>query len=111
MQTVADSGFDLVGEAPKSLLNDVEVRCRVCGEVSVRAMAWLKTHTCPCVEHAGYVDEMRHAGYEPEGPFPGEVRLPWPSVCKTCHQLRRVSLATVRAGVHCKHGDSWKKSR
>jgi len=64
---------------------------------------------CPCVaeddtdQTEAFVKEMRAAGYEPEGDYPGTARAGWPSVCTGCGQLRRPSLDSVRGGKRCRH--------
>ncbi|MEU9789125.1 hypothetical protein AB0E27_00625 [Streptomyces sparsogenes] len=45
--------------------------------------------------------EFREAGFDPQEPFPGTVKAPWPSRCLECGAARQPSLAAVRRGARC----------
>ncbi|MFF7953987.1 hypothetical protein [Streptomyces griseorubiginosus] len=63
-----------------------------------QVLARKKTCRCPA-----FVEEMRAGGYEPQTPYPGSDRKPWPSICTTCKTPRTPYLMTVRSGRLCAH--------
>lgn len=47
--------------------------------------------------------EVRAAGYEPLGPYPGRVRDHWPAECPECGGHWALTLVAIRRGNRCKH--------
>ncbi|MFJ3673579.1 hypothetical protein ACIPSE_44765 [Streptomyces sp. NPDC090106] len=76
--------------------------CLTCGRTHRIMWPTLLSGTakCPCQERAA---ELRAAGYEPQAPYPGTARQPWPSTCTTCKAARTPSLTTIRSGARCGH--------
>lgn len=87
-------------------------RCIECGAERSPALkdirdGWRCTHTYREIERVTPADEavaeLRAAGYEPEGPYPGKTKSPWKARCTTCGNPRTTTLNQVRSGERCKH--------
>ncbi|MFF7953986.1 hypothetical protein [Streptomyces griseorubiginosus] len=96
------AGWKPRGPYPGSRAVPWKVACVLCSYPARHPLTdLLKPDTaCPCRERA---EEMRAAGFEPQIPYPGSVRKPWPSLCTTCKSLRTPCLMTVRSGKRCAH--------
>ncbi|WP_159398273.1 hypothetical protein [Streptomyces aureocirculatus] len=102
------AGFEPLSSYPGNLGGRWKVKCSApdCGkEYSITLAQIQRGRRCQChrTMRQSAEEELRAAGYEPEAPFPGNTRKPWPSVCKTCGQKRRPNLDTIRAGKRCLH--------
>lgn len=97
----AEAGFTPREPYPGSRKARWKLACAVCSTPhSATLSRLLAGHTCPCAER---VKEFRAAGYEPQVPYPGTLRKPWPSVCLSCGGRRTPSVNTVRSGKRCLH--------
>jgi hypothetical protein len=65
-------------------------RCRHCA--NERSAAHRRTPQAEA-EHA-----MREAGLDPLGPYPGNLRTPWPAVCVACGKLVDPQLGSIKSG-------------
>lgn len=50
--------------------------------------------------------QLKEAGYEPLGPYPGRSDKPWPARCDGCGRTRRPRLSEIRRGLRCQHYQS-----
>ncbi|MFF4652569.1 hypothetical protein [Streptomyces sp. NPDC001380] len=89
-------------------------RCRACGKESTPTYGNVRGGTgCRHCRNKGgprggfdpesAAAQMRAAGLEPLGPYPGSTNAPWPCRCLACGTPSSPRLSSVRTGYGCRH--------
>lgn len=109
-QEMVDAGYEPLEPYPGRSNVTWRSRCLECGAErlaslwAVRSGSRCKHRRHPvAITPDGAEAEMRAAGYEPQGPYPGAADEPWPSICLTCGVERRANLSAIRQGKRCQH--------
>lgn len=115
-QEARNVGYEPLENYPGRVDKPWRVRCVSCGgERTTRLSLIRKGRVCGHWQGIGgerktvtttpeqALAEMRAAGYEPKGPYPGTVNGRWESTCTRCQGTRRPCLADIRQGRRCAH--------